>query len=165
MAARKLAPVVQFMPPEAGRSREQAFQNWLKSTETAFLECRNSRHVFPGMTDKGTSLEVKQGVCFVEASCPRCGTVLRSVIGVKDGLLVGQGKSSYEYPEGYLLPKEATGAGGTAMDREHRAQVRLEIVDRGLRAKGTSLAKEAARDKKSTAARGRAAAKRREPPY
>jgi hypothetical protein len=161
MAARKLAEV-RFLspttPPEEGRRREQAFQNWLSSTETAFLECRNGRHIFPGMTDRGTDLEVRQGMCYVEAACPRCGTVLKSVIGIKDGFLTTGSKASYEYPDGYLLPKEATGQGGSAMDKEHRAKVRLEILDRGLRAKGTSLAKE---KKRADSASARAARKPR----
>lgn len=160
MAARKPGTVLNFTPPELGRRREQAFQDWLAGTETAFLECRNGRHIFPGMTDKGTDLEVRQGMCYVEASCPRCGTVLKSAINVNDGFLVGKSKSTYEYPEGYLLPKEAVGPGGSVMDREHRAQVRLEILDRGLRAHGTSLAKEIGKDKRAAAAASRAASRK-----
>lgn len=160
MGAPKLSVVFRSTtPPDEERDRQIAFQNWLNSTETGYLECRNGGHVKRGLTDPGTSLEVRQGQCYVQAPCPRCGTVMHSVVGVRDGYLEGpHTRTSYEYPDGYLLPKEATGAGGHAMDRDGRAAVRLEVLDRAFRAKGTSLAKEtAAASRRDSAARARAA--------
>lgn len=134
-------------PPDQERDRERAFQEWLTSTQTAFLECRDGRHISVGMTDRNTELEVRYGFCFVDMTCPRCGTVLHKVLGVSDGYLTGQrGRSSYEYPEGYLLPKEATGHGGSAMDRDHRAMVRLELTNRAFKAKGRNFKEEVAKD-------------------
>jgi len=91
--AQKIAAVreinVSLMPPDAERERERAFLQWLVSVDTSFLECRNGRHVSRGLTDPRTALSVKQGMCYVEAACPRCGTVLHSAINVDDGFLVG----------------------------------------------------------------------------
>jgi hypothetical protein len=151
-------------PPDKEREREQAFQDWLLSTETAYLECRNGRHIFPGLTDRRTDLEVRQGVCYSEAPCPRCGTVLHKLMGVKDGYLVGVSSKSYEYPDGYLLPPEATGTGGSAMDRDHRAMVRKELMERAFRAKGTTLAKEVAAATRREEAARRAAERRKQQP-
>jgi hypothetical protein len=134
-------------PPDQQREREQAFQNWLASAETAYLECRDGRHIFPGMTDRRTELELRYGVCFAEASCPRCGTTLQKVFGVRDGMIAGQrGRASYEYPDGYLLPREATGSGGSAMDKPHRAEVRLELAKRAFAAKGRNFDREVKAD-------------------
>jgi len=166
MATVKLAAVRTLTPPEMERQREEAFHDWLVSTATAYLECRNGRHIIPGITDRSTELEVREGMCHVESSCVRCGTAIRTVFGVEDGLLVGRGRlKSYDYPEGYLLPKEATGPGGAAMDKAHRALVRLEILNRGLRTRGTSLAKEIAKDKKRQASKSARDAKRNQPPF
>lgn len=132
-------------PAEDARRREQAYQDWLHSTETAFLECRNGGHVKPGLTDeKYTKLDVRQGVCIEEWTCPRCGRVETKLMGVKDGFLVGTSTRGHQYPEGYLLPKEA--CDGTAMSKERRGEVRLELMDRRFRAHGSTLAKEVAKD-------------------
>src|SRR5277367_2040068 len=89
---------VSLTPPDAEREREKAFLQWLVSVDTSFLECRNGRHVSRGLTDAHTALSVKQGMCYVEAACPRCGTILRSAINVDDGFLVGpHTRTSYEY--------------------------------------------------------------------
>lgn len=156
--ARKLRILGSATPPEQEREREQAFQDWMASAPTAYLECRTDRHIIPGISDEKTAKEVHQGVCFIEAACVRCGVVLRKQIGVKNGYLVGSGgRGNYDYTqaEGYLLPKAATGPGGAAMDRDHRGMVRLEVVDRAFRARGTSLAREVAADNRAQAAEQR----------
>ncbi len=131
---------------ELARIRQQAFDNWLASTETAYLECRNGRHIIPGYSDPSTSMEVRRGVCVIEASCRRCGVVMRKLVGVKDGYLQHGGRSSYDYTQadGYLLPPEA--CDGAAMGRDRRARVRLELLERAFRARGTSLPRQRAAD-------------------
>jgi hypothetical protein len=146
----RLKVVGSTTPPEEARRREQAFQDWMAGAETAYLECRIDRHIMPGISDERTSKEVHQGVCVIERACVRCGVVLRKLIGVRNGYLVGGGRSNYDYSraDGYLLPPEATGPGGSAMDREHRGQLRLEVIDRAFRARGSSLYKQMANDAK-----------------
>jgi hypothetical protein len=169
--AERLRAVESTTPPDQERDRELAFLQWLASTETAFLECRDGRHIFPGMTDERTQMEIRYGFCFVEAGCPRCGTLLHKVLGVKDGFLTGQrGRAGYEYPDGYLLPKEATGSGGSAMDKAHRAQVRLELLARAFKAKGRDFRSEITADereleaaRKMAASANRARAKKKDP--
>lgn len=137
-------------PPDQEREREQAFQNWLAAAETAYLECRVGKHIIPGITDERTDKKVIRGVCITEAACVRCGVVLRKQIGVKDGYLQDGGRGNYDYSQanGYLLPKEATGPGGSAMDRAHRGMVRLEVLDRAFHAQGSSLHQEVDKDRR-----------------
>jgi hypothetical protein len=137
-------------PPEVARQREEAFQSWLSSTETAYLECRNGGHIIPGITDDRSDAKIVQGVCLTEAACVRCGITFKKQIGIRDGFLVGGGRASYDYSSapGYLLPREATGPGGSAMDRTHRGEVRLELLERAMRKRGTTLRKEVARAKR-----------------
>lgn len=135
-------------PPEVAREREQAFLNYLASTETAYLECRNGQHINRGISDQNTAKEVRDGMCHVEWSCPRCGTVIESVIQVQDGFLVGpKRRTRYQYPDGYLLPKEATGPQGEGMSKERRAAIRLELLERGFRAQGKSFSLEVEKDR------------------
>lgn len=162
----KMGSLAYLTPPDAERDRERAFQDWLASAPTSFLECRNGRHIKVGLTDKNTDLNIRDGMCYAEESCPRCGVVMTSVYGVHDGSLQSRTRSGYSYPEGYLLPKEATsGTPGTAMSKERRAEIRLELMDRGFRAHGTTLAKAAAADKKRAAGKAAQAAKKAEPPF
>lgn len=163
MAATKARLRSVGLPAEVAREREEAFQDWLHSVETAYLECRNGHHVIPGITDERTELEVREGVCLQESACVRCGVTTKKVLGVKDGYIVGGSRRSYDYSSapGYLLPKEA--CDGHAMDRDHRGQVRLELMERGFKRRGKSLATEIARDRKRVAARERSAAKKRQP--
>jgi hypothetical protein len=151
-AARKFH-VVGDTPPEVARQREQAFREWLESADTNYLECRNGRHVIPGYTDEKTSMEIRRGVCIVEAPCERCGVVLRKLIGVKDGFLMPGGRSGYDYSRvpGYLLPPEA--CDGASMSKERRADVRLELLARGYKARGKTLARERAADARRAARR------------
>jgi hypothetical protein len=147
MPARKLQVVrTGTTPPDKQREREQAFRAWLSGAETSHLECRNARHIIPGYSDPETKLEVRRGVCIIESPCERCGVVLRKLVGVKDGTLMPGGRSGYDYSgvPGYLLPPEA--CDGAAMSRERRAEVRVELMERGFAAHGTTLARECARD-------------------
>jgi hypothetical protein len=149
-AARRKFTLVGSTPPEIARQREESFRAWLETADTSYLECRNGRHIIPGYNDPRTSLEVRRGVCVIEAPCERCGVVLRKLVGVKDGTLMPGGRSGYDYTlvPGYLLPPEA--CDGAAMSRERRAEVRLELLERGFAARGTSLAKQRAIDARRT---------------
>lgn len=161
----KMGTVAYITPPDEERDRQLAFQEWLNSAPTAFLECRNGRHIKPGLSDRNTDLNVRDGMCYAEESCPRCGVTMTSIYGVHDGSLQARTRSGYIYPEGYLLPRAATGGTpGTGMSKERRAEIRMELMDRGFRAHGTTLAKEVAADKRRSDAKAARAAKRNSPP-
>lgn len=123
--------------PEKQRKAAVAFRNWLTALPDDYIECRDfKRHRWTGRLDKRTFMEVREGACYVESTCERCAMVLQEVTGIKRGYLSGPTARRTLPPEGYLIPKEATGA---ITGKERSEAVRHELLERAFQLRSMEL--------------------------